>query len=275
MNKIQIVTDSTAYLTRELSIEKNIKVVPLSVNFEGNVKDEGYPGDFEEFFERLKVSESFPTTSQPSIGSFAKVFEEALLEEKEIIAIVISDKLSGTFNSASAAAQMVAPDKISVIDSETAASNLSILVQRAKELSDSGKSRLEIVDIINEEKKKMGINITVDTLDYLKKGGRLSNTQAFIGSVLNIKPIIGLVNGKLEPIGKARGKKKAIAMMIDNVPEEVEKISICHIFNDEEAKEVMDILKEKHPNSKITIDVLGPVVGSHLGPKTIGICFKW
>lgn len=275
MNKIQIVTDSTAYLTRELSIEKNIKVVPLSVNFEGKVKDEGYPGDFEEFFERLKVSESFPTTSQPSIGSFAKVFEEALLEEKEIIAIVISDKLSGTFNSASAAAQMVAPDKISVIDSETAASNLSILVQRAKELADSGKSRLEIVDIINEEKKRMGINITVDTLDYLKKGGRLSNTQAFIGSVLNIKPIIGLVNGKLEPIGKARGKKKAIAMMIDNIPEEVEKISICHIFNDEEAKEVMDILKEKYPNAQITIDVLGPVIGSHLGPKTIGMCFKW
>ncbi|MDF2674032.1 MAG: putative DegV protein [Clostridiales bacterium] len=275
MNNIRIVTDSTAYIQKEYANSNNIDIVPLMVDFEGVTNAEGFTGEFEEFFNRLKTSESFPKTSQPSIGAFAQVFKEALENGEEVIAIVISSKLSGTYNSASAAADMVAPNKISVIDSETSASNLRMLVEKAKKLSASGVTREEIVNIINIEKKRTGINLTVDTLEYLKKGGRLSTGQALIGSILNIKPIIALVDGELVPIGKARGKSKAIEMMISNIPEKVEKISICQIFNMEEALEIREILKKKYPKVDVTIDALGPVIGAHLGPKAIGICFKW
>lgn len=275
MSKIQIVTDSTAYIPKEYAQEHNIEIVPLSVNFAGEINDEGFPGEFEAFFQKLKTSSVFPTTSQPSIQAFSSAYEKAIGEGKEIIAIVISEKLSGTFNSASVAAQMTAPDKITVVDSETSASNLRLLVEKAHTWAENGKSRDEIVEMLEQEKKRMGINITVDTLEYLKKGGRLSSTQAFIGSVLNIRPIIGLVEGKLVPIGKARGKSKAVEMMIANIPSEVKQISICHTLNEEEANELKKIMEEKFTNAWVTIDELGPVIGAHLGPKAIGICFKW
>jgi DegV family protein with EDD domain len=275
MANIRIVTDSTAYIPKEYANSNNIDIVPLMVDFEGVTSSEGFPGEFEEFFDRLKISESFPKTSQPSIGAFAQVFKEAVESGDEVIAIVISSKLSGTYNSASAAADMVASNKISVIDSETSASNLRMLVVRAKELAESNTTRSEIVNIINAEKKRTGINLTVDTLEYLKKGGRLSTGQALIGSILNIRPIIALIDGELVPKEKVRGKSKAIEMMISNIPDRVKKISICQIFNMEEAIEIREVLRKKYPGVDITIDVLGPVVGAHLGPKAIGICFKW
>jgi len=275
MAGIQIITDSTAYITKEFADKNNVKIVPLSVNFEGQIRDEGFPGEFEEFFDKLKTSKEFPTTSQPSIGAFAKVYEEAIDKGYEIITIVISSKLSGTYNSASVAAEMVAPEKISVIDSQSAASNLRILVEMTLALAKEGKVRAEIVDILNAQKHKMGINLTVDTLDYLKKGGRLSGAQALLGTLLNIRPIIALVEGKLVPVGKVRGKNKAVELMIENIPPEADSISICQIFNREEALEIKDILQNKFKNAAITIDELGPVVGSHLGPRAVGICYKW
>lgn len=275
MANIRIVTDSTAYMPKEYANANDIDIVQLMVDFEEVVSEEGFPGEFEEFFNRLKLSESFPKTSQPSIGAFANVFKKAVEKGEEVIAIVISSKLSGTYNSASAAANMVAPNKISVIDSESSVSNLRMFVERAKELAASGVSREEIVSIINYDKKRAGINLTVDTIEYLKRGGRLSTGKAFIASILDIKPIIALIDGELVPTGKARGKKKAIEMMISSIPEKVRKISICQILNMEEALEMKEILKSKYPMVDITIDVLGPVIGAHLGPKAIGICYLW
>jgi DegV family protein with EDD domain len=174
-----------------------------------------------------------------------------------------------------AAAQMCDNDRITVIDSETCGPNLKFLVERANQLSLDGKTKDEIVDIINIEKKNTGINITVGTLEYLKRGGRLSSTQAFIGTLLSIKPIIALIDGKLEPIDKVRGKSKAIAAMISNIPQNVKRISIAQIQNLEDAEEIKVVLKEKFPEAEITFSELGPVVGSHLGPKALGICYKW
>lgn len=275
MANIKIVTDSTAYMTKEFAAENNIDIIPLMVDFEGTTNTEGFPGEFEDFFNRLKKSESFPKTSQPSAGAFAEVFKRVVEGGEEVIAIVISSKLSGTYNSASVAAGMVAPNKISVIDSETTVSNLRMLVEKAQKLALSGSSREEIVKIINEDKKKAGVNLTVDTLEYLKKGGRLSAGAALIGSILNIKPIIALIEGELVPVGKARGKSKAVEMMISNIPDNVKSISICQIFNMEEALEIKEILNKKYPHVDITIDVIGSVIGAHLGPKAVGICFMW
>ncbi|MDF2533240.1 MAG: degV family protein [Clostridia bacterium] len=275
MARVKIVTDSTAYITKEYLNTNDIASVPLSVIFQGTVTNEGFPGEFDSFYEKLKASEDFPTTSQPSIQAFYNVFKPALDNGQEVIAIVISSKLSGTYNSAMAAVQMCETDRVTVIDSEAAGPNLKFLVEQANQLSLDGKSRDEIVDVINKEKKNMRINLTVGTLEYLKRGGRLGSTQAFIGTLLSIKPIIALIDGKLEPIDKVRGKSKAIEAMISNIPQEVKRISIAQIQNLEEAEEVKNILQDKFPNAEVTLSELGPVVGSHLGPKALGICYRW
>ncbi|OGO76692.1 MAG: fatty acid-binding protein DegV [Clostridiales bacterium GWB2_37_7] len=275
MPRVKIVTDSTSYITREYLSANNIGSVPLSVIFQGEGTKEGYPGEFDEFYKKLKESQDFPTTSQPSIQAFYDVFKPALDADTEIVAIVLSSKLSGTYNSAMAAAHMLETDKIKVVDSETCGPNLKFLVELANKLSIEGKSGDEIVNIINKEKKNTGINITVGTLEYLKRGGRLSTTQAFIGTLLNIKPIIALIDGKLEPIDKVRGKNKAIEAMISNIPQNVKSISIAQIQNIEEAAEVQSILNLKFPEAEIAISELGPVVGAHLGPKALGICYNW
>lgn len=272
---IKIVTDSTAYISKEDCQRLGIRVVPLSVTFSGVTEDEGLPGEFEAYFEKLKTSPDFPTTSQPSPDAFAKVFEELTADGSEVITLVISAKLSGTYNSALVAAEMTAPDSISVIDTETTASNLKLLVFKVKELVDQELSRQEIVNTIEADKKKTGISLTVDTLDYLKKGGRLSGAQALLGSLLNVKPVIALVDGKLEPVGKVRGKRKALELMISRIPENVEQIRICHIFAMEEAQEVKTRLEQQFSGVQVSIDELGPVIGSHLGPKAIGLCSKW
>lgn len=275
MAKVQIVTDSTAYFTKEYAEENDIKIVPLSVTFSGETKDEGFPGEFEDFYRKLQTSKDFPTTSQPPIEVFAKVYEEILTENKEIVTIVISEKLSGTYNSAMAAANMTAPDKISVIDSETTVSNLKMLVMIANDMAKQGKSREEIVETIEREKKKMNVVLAASTLEYLKRGGRLSATQATIGNLLNVKPIIGLKDGKLIAVAKVRGKNKAMEYLVDSVPENAVAITVLHILSHDDARQLYRKLQEKFPRIEIEIDEIGPVIGSHLGPGGVGVCSKW
>lgn len=258
MSKIKFVTDSTAYIDQSFIDKHNIDIVPLSVNFEGSVKDEGLPGEFHTFFEKLSKSSDFPTTSQPAIGRFVDVFKKALDEGYEVIAITLSSKLSGTFNSANAAANMLDSSKISVIDSLTAVANLKFLVEKGIILAEQGLSRQEIVDKLEEQKKRSGIRLTVATLDYLKKGGRLTTAEAMIGSLLNIKPIIGLVDGKLEPLSKVRGKKKALEKIIEDVPAHVSTIGICHISAFGEAKTLKELIQNRFPNATIGIYEIGP-----------------
>ena len=275
MAKVQIVTDSTAYFTKEYAEQNNIKVVPLSVTFSGQTNDEGFPGEFEEFYHKLQTSKDFPTTSQPPIEAFASVYEKILAEGREIVTIVISEKLSGTYNSASAAANMTDPDKISVIDSETTVSNLKLLAMIANDMAKQGSSREEIVAAIEQAKKRMSVTLAASTLEYLKRGGRLSAAQATIGTLLNVKPIIGLVDGKLEAVAKVRGKNKALDYLVENVPENAVAISVLHILSSKDAELVQHKLQERFPHIQIGIDEIGPVVGSHLGPGGIGVCSKW
>lgn len=275
MARVKIITDSTSYITKEKLREMDVDTVQLSVIFQGSVMNEGFPGEFDSFYERLKSSQDFPTTSQPSIQAFSTAFTAAVERGQEVIAIVLSAKLSGTYNSAMAAAQMFEDGKVTVVDSETCGPNLKFLVELANQLSLEGKAKQEILEIIHEQKKKMGIYLTVGTLEYLKRGGRLSTAQAILGTLLNIKPIIALIDGKLESIDKVRGKSKAIEAMIANIPDGVKRISICHIQNTDEADELRNALKLKFPKAEIIIDEMGPVVGSHLGPMALGVCYKW
>lgn len=273
MNKIKIVTDSTSYISKEYAKVENITVVPLNYIFGEETYKEGFLGEFDEFFQKLESTKLFPTTSQPSAGEFVDAFESGLKDNDEIVAILLSSKLSGTYSSAMLAKNILEGKSITIIDTETSASNLRYLVEDAVEMVKEGKTPEEIKDFINSKKANMEVYLTADTLEYLSRGGRLSTLQSKVGNLLNIKPIIQLKDGELSLLEKSRGKKKALAGIIEKIPENVQKISICYTLNKAEAMEIQKNVKNKFPKALVTIDGLGPVIGAHLGPKAIGFCF--
>ncbi|GFN36008.1 DegV family protein [Tepidimicrobium xylanilyticum] len=274
MEKIKIITDSTSYIEKDFAEEMNISIVPLNYIFDGVDEKEGFPGEFDEFYEKLQNTKLFPTTSQPAAADFLDEYKKAFDEGyEEIIAILLSSKLSGTYNSALVAKDILGDKRITVIDSLQAAGNLKFLVEDAIAMVKNGKTKDEIVKYLEEKRKNMSIYLTVDTLEYLRRGGRLSGIQSTIGDMLNIKPIIQLIDGELKLLEKVRGKNKALKALCDKIQGPVEKIRICHILNKEEALKLKKELESRFPNVPISIDILGPVIGCHLGPKGIGICF--
>lgn len=274
MSKIKIITDSTGYILKEYAEKENVTIVPLNYVFGEETGKEPFPGEFDEFYNKLSNTKLFPSTSQPPAGDFLDAYNKAFEEGyDEIIAIVLSSKLSGTYNSAVLAKNMLENKRITIIDSQMAASNLRFLVEDAVEMAKEGKSSEEIEAHLNSKKMGMHIYLTTETLEYLSRGGRLSAVQATVGNLLNIKPIIELNDGELKLLEKLRGKNKALSAIIDKVPANVEKIGVCHVLDVEDAEKLKNKLEEKFPNALITIDELGPVVGAHLGPKGIGICF--
>jgi len=273
MAKIKIIADSTSYLEKEYIANKNITIVPLNYVFGGESFVEGLKGEFEEFYTKLRDTKLFPKTSQPSTGEFLEAFNKAFETYDEIMVIVLSSKISGTYSNAILAKNMLEDKKITIIDSETTVSNLRSLIENMVSMVEENKTSEEIEQFINQKKKEMKIFVTTNTLEYLSRGGRLSSVQSSIGNLLNIKPIIELKDGKLELLEKVRGHQKAIASIIDKIPEDVMEISICHILFEEQALDVKRSLEEKFPNITITVDEIGPVIGAHLGPETLGVCF--
>lgn len=273
MKKIKIITDSTAYMTREEVEKFGVSVVPLSYVVDNELYREGYPSEFEDFFNRMKAEEITVTTSQPAVGDFLAEYERAFSEAyEEIIVLVLSSKLSGAYNSANLAKATLGDKMITVIDSKTAGGNLKFLVMDAVRMAEEGKTSLEIVDFIENKREDLKLYLLVADLKYLSRGGRISKFGSLVGNLLNVKPIIEISNGELNLINKARGKKQALSLIAKNIPEDVKKISICNILAYEDSKKYREKLMEKFPKAEITIEELGPVVGGHLGPDAMGIC---
>lgn len=273
MSNIKIITDSSSYITKEYAEREKVTIVPLNYVFGEEIGKEPFPGEFNEFYHKLSNTKLFPSTSQPAAGDFLDVFNKAFEEGyDEVIAILLSSKLSGTFNSAMLAKNMLEDKRVTIIDSLSAASNLRFLVEDAVDMAKEGKSSEEIEAHINAKKLNMHIYLTTDTLEYLSRGGRLSAVQATVGNLLNIKPIIELKDGELKLLEKLRGKNKALSAIVDKVPANVQKIGICHALDIEDAEKLKGILIEKFPNTIISVDELGPVIGAHLGTGGIGIC---
>lgn len=272
---IKIVTDSTAYIEEEIIKDRDIEVVPLSYELDDEQFIEGFPGTYDDYFLKLSRSKNFAKTSQPAVGDFLEVFKKALNSNDEVIAILMSSKLSGTYNSALMAANMLETDKITVIDSLTTVAHLKTMVLTAKDMANQGYCREDIVHKVYDIKNHMGISVTVGSLEYLKRGGRLSVTKAALGKILNIKPVIKLEDGRLLLKKSLRGKSRALKYMIEQIPKDVCKICICHVMCKDRIMEIKDILKNKFPNVEIDIDEIGPIIGSHLGPDSFGFCYTW
>ena len=275
MSKIKIITDSTAYINKEYAEEEKVTIVQLNYVFGEETGKEPFPGEFYDFYDKLSKTKLFPSTSQPSTGEFVNAYNEAFQEGyDEIIVVVLSSKISGTYNSAILAKNILEDRKITIIDSLSSASNLRFLVEDSVDMVKKGSTSKEIEIYLNNKKMNMDVYLTTESLEYLSRGGRLSTIQSKVGNLLNIKPIIQLKDGKLELLEKLRGKNKALQSIMSKVPEDVEKIGICHILNYDLAEKLKIQLENNFPQAIITIDELGPVIGSHLGPGAIGLCFS-
>lgn len=275
MGGIQVVTDSTAAFTRREIDDMRLEIVPLSIHFNGEVFDEGLPDTYPEFFSKLAESKSLPTTSQPSVGRFQEVYKRALDAGKEVISIHLSSGLSGTPASAQMAADIAGPEKITVVDSLNAVSNLKQLVKLAWEEAQKGTPRSAIAEMIAARTPNMFAAVTVADLIYMKRGGRLNNSQYFVGKLLNVLPVIQLRGGKLYPFAKVMGYKAMLTAMQKVAPDNTAGITVLHIGNPEGAAELKGLLNERFPHIGIGVDTISPVIGSHLGPGTFGYCYYY
>ncbi|RXT15057.1 DegV family protein [Ammoniphilus sp. CFH 90114] len=280
MARICIVTDSTADIPKALAEELSIRIVPLKVHISGETYLDGVNITPTVFFHKLRTTEQFPTTSQPSPGDFEQVYMELAEEygqDVQIISIHLSSALSGTYQSANLAKNMVEPPMdITVVDSKKAAYLLGTIVVQAAKAVKNGKTKEECLELVNRMIIGQREFFVLDTLTYLQKGGRIGKAQAVIGTLLNVKPILSLNEaGEVYPFDKVRGKKKAMATMIGELKEYAGNheviASILYAMNPEEAEQLKTQLEEEFNVSEIALSEIGPVIGAHVGPNVLAI----
>lgn len=279
MEKVFVVTDSTADIPKELVESLGITVVPLKVHFNNETYLDGVTIGAEEFYEKLKATEDLPTTSQPSPIDFVDTYKKLVGSNKEakIISIHLSAALSGTFQSAYLAKQMLDEEEgieVTVIDSKKASYSIGLAVIAAAEAAQAGKAYEEIVELAERISNDTQVYFLVDTLTYLQKGGRIGKAASLFGSLLNIKPILSLnENGEVYPIDKVRGKGKATAKILELFTDYAKgkkvRVGISHAVNLEEAKKLEEKIREELDVKDFVMTNIGPVIGTHVGPGTI------
>jgi len=275
---VRIIIDSTVNVKKEL--DGRFPVVPLTINFGSESYADNVEMDHNTFYKKLVESEVLPTTSQPTPDAFAKAFEEAVNAGDEVVVITISSRLSGTYQSANIAAADF-EGKVFVVDSYTVTIGAGILVERAVKLAAEGKSAAEIAATLEKEKENIRVFAVVDTLEYLKKGGRVSAAVAFAGGLLNFKPVIAIADGVVQSITKGRGNKQANQLMNTEVEKsgtvDFEKpILIGYTGADDSLMHtyIADYADMWGGDAaKINTAQIGSVVGTHAGPGAVAVAY--
>ncbi len=276
---VRILCDSSADLSIEEVKEMNLLYVPIPVIFGDETYLEGTNIDKDKFYEMLASNPAFPTTSQPSPASFLDYFEEAKENGDEVVAILIPEALSGTLQNANLAKTMSGYDNIHIIDGYTIAAALRILIETAVKLRDEGKTASQIVDAINNLKKRTKVYAALDTLENLYKGGRLTKAAAGIGELANLKPVVTLDEiGKVTIAHKSIGKNKAASNIIKHFSELNIDDNYPVYFIYSHITENMELLRSKMIASQIDVAHnkacnLGPVLGTHVGTGAFGLAY--
>lgn len=271
---VRIVTDSTANIAPDLAAQHNITIVPLKVQMGGKAYSEGVDLTGQEYIQRLPTQNPLPTTSQPTPIEFEETYNKILAEGDEIVSIHLSSDLSGTHNSATIGRNSTNPDKITVVDSRTVSAGLALLVIAAAEMAQAGKSRDEIESGVKKLMATNPLALTLDTLEYLRKGGRIGGAQALIGGLLKIKPTIEIKNGKLEAGERARSRSKALDLlaekMVSTFGDKPVWVGIAEVASPD-VGEFERMLRERLNVQRFYVCTIGPVVATHTGPNTIGV----
>ena len=276
--KVAIVTDSTANLPLELIEKHAIHVIPLHIHWDTADLLDGIDINPNEFYQRLDAADTLPTTSQPSVGEFAEFFKQVALKAESIVGIFISERLSGTLASAQAAVALVPDVPIVLVDSQSTAMGLGLIVLAAVRAAAQGYSHIEVAEIARSNVAHTRVMFVVDTLEYLHKGGRIGGAQRLFGSMLAIKPLLHLAEGEVRPLARVRTKKKAVKYMLDIVAQDYKGqtpavLVVLQAAAREEADEVKEALNTEFPNADVMIAAISPVVGVHTGPKALGVAY--
>ncbi|WP_066175619.1 DegV family protein [Bacillus marinisedimentorum] len=274
--KTAVVTDSTAYLPEEVRKELNIHMIPLNVIF-GN---ESYQEEVEmktgDFYDKIKHSEELPKTSQPAIGQFVDLFEKLAKDYDAIISIHLSSGISGTYQTALSAGTMVEGAEVYAYDSEISCEVQGFYVREAARLTLKGVDPQEIIVRLDEMKKSVRAYFMVDNLQHLQRGGRLSGTQAFVGSLLQVKPVLVFEDTKIVPYEKIRTEKKAVKRIKELFHEDAKDgaaitATAIHANRPEKAEALKKDLEKQYPNVEVNVSYFGPVIGTHLGEGSLGL----
>jgi DegV family protein with EDD domain len=276
--KVAIVVDSTAFIPPDLVEKYGIHVIPQILNWEGQSYRDNVDITPEEFYTRLQTAKEMPTTSQPSAGEFHEFFSNLAESYESILAILISEPLSGTLASARAARDMMPDFPLEIVDSRSTVMGLGFMVLAAAKAVANGADYKEAAEAARALKDKMRIIFVVDTLEFLHRGGRIGGAKRFVGSMLSIKPLLHIENGKVEPLASVRTKRKAINHMLDLAAEEMASKSNVHaaVMNavaPEEAAQVAEAVKQRINPVELFITELSPVIGTHAGPGTVGLIY--
>lgn len=275
MEKIKIITDSTSDLPEEIVKEYDIEVLPLLINFGETTYKDRIDINLQELLLKMGQSDEFPGTAQVNPQRFLECYRSYREKGYKIVSIHISSKMSGTYQSACIAKEMLGTDDIVVIDSLNVTSGLGLLVLKAARLKEAGLGIREIESEIKTLIPHVKSVLAFEALDNLVKGGRLSKTAGVIGNILGIRPILGVENGEMVVIDKVRGNKKSIKYILDYIDKKGIKEGEASILVHVENKEILDALKEtlKSTNKEFIECEVGCVVGIHSGPKAGGVFF--
>ncbi|MBW5444659.1 DegV family EDD domain-containing protein [Cohnella sp. CFH 77786] len=278
MASVALVTDSTADIPRELRDRLGISMVPLKVMFGSETYLDNIELQPDEFYQKLTRSQALPTTSQPSPADFYDVFKKLTDEGRSVVSVHLSGAFSGTYQSAVIAKSMFEDGAdITVIDSCSASYGYGHIVVAAAELAARGAAAEEVVAEVHRLRRAMRLYVLVDTLEYLQKGGRIGKAAALVGSLLNIKPILTIDDGGvITSVDKVRGQKRAMARIAELLEANLGSrpinlmIALTPGF-DETAKELSALLKQRFDVRSYLETAIGPVVGTHAGPGTVGV----
>ncbi len=277
MTSVHIVTDSSCDLPDDLIAEMNIKIVPLKIRFGDTEFVDRVELTTDQFWEKCQISDELPSTAAPSPGAFVEEFQNAAREGAAgVVAIILSGELSATIEAAQQAAQLVRDEiEVRVIDSRTVTLGLGSVVMGAATAANSGASLEEVSAIASDSIGRTQVHAALDTLENLRKGGRIGAAGSLLGSMLSIKPLIEVRNGVVEPAGKQRTRGKALSYLVGVVEQnadQIEQIFVTHAACDD----VDSFLEQVRSvvNVEVLVGQVGPVVGAHAGIGTIGVAFQ-
>ena len=280
MSNIAVVTDSTTYMPPELVRKYNISVAPQVLIWGDQTYKDGVDMESREFFTRLKTAKVMPSTSQVAVLSFQEIFQECVDKGNEVLALLVSSKLSGTIGSAMQAKELMGPagEKVHVVDSQSVAMALGFQVLAVARAIENGASLQDAIALAEKSYQYTGVYFAVDTLEFLHRGGRIGGAQRFLGTMLNMKPILAIQDGRVEGVDRIRTKNKAHDRVLELVKEKIAgrspiRLATLHANATEDAKALLARAEEMfHPVESVFTEV-SPTVGTHAGPGTVGLAF--
>jgi DegV family protein with EDD domain len=279
MNKVAIVSDSSAYIPKELVEKYNLTIIPLTVNWLGKTYRDGVDIEAEEFYTQMAASKEMATTSQVTVGQFLEVFKKLLDEGKDVLYLGISKGLSATFDSAIAAKKELGnPENLVLWDTQIVSMALTLMVLEVAKAAENGASLQECFALAQDAYQRIGVYFTVDNLEYLHRGGRINTAKRLLGSALDLKPIMMIRDGKIVLVESVRSQKKALSRMVELIEKDIDgrspvRIGPFHALAFDKMVEMENMAVEKlHPIEIIRSEV-SPVIGSHVGPGTVSMAY--